>query len=205
MPKTFGKRLLDALVALIVLGAIAVFGWTLTTALFYSPSTELPVPSLASTAPATGVPSAQMPSRLVIPALQIDANIQYVGIANSGNMMPPSNFTDVGWYKYGAVPGQLGSAVMDGHVDNGLALPGVFKRLQEIAVGDDIYVQTRGGQQLRFVVQDIEVYPYKSVPTDLLFERKDTARLNLITCAGAWVQSGRTYDRRVVVYATLAV
>src|SRR6185503_17165796 len=108
------------------------------------------------------------------------------------NMGTPSNFTDVAWYKYGTVPGQVGSAVIDGHVDNGLALAGVFKHLTDIKNGADVYVITKEGTKIHFVVQDIQSYPYKSVPTTLLFNQKDRARLNLVTCAGTWVPGDKT-------------
>ena len=118
--------------------------------------------------------------------------------------MAPNNFTDVGWYKLGVIPGQPGSAVIDGHVDNGLDLAGVFKHLSDIKVGDDIYVVNRAGVQTHFVVSEIDSYDYQNVPTDLIFNQSGPAQLHLITCQGDWVSGGDTYDHRLVVTATLA-
>ncbi|HUO50200.1 MAG TPA: class F sortase [Candidatus Paceibacterota bacterium] len=187
----------------IVVGALGVFVWTLIHAVFYAPETEIQVPSLARTAPATKVATSSLPARLIIPSIGINAAIQNAGINAQGNMQVPSNFTDVAWYKYGAVPGQVGSAVIDGHVDNGLGLDGVFKHLADVNVGDDVFVQTRGGQQLHFVVTDIEVYPYTQAPSLLIFGQKDAARLNLITCDGTWVKGKDTYNERLVVFTRL--
>lgn len=199
------SRILDSIIAIVCLAAIAIFVRTLIHALYYAPDSELPVPtSVANRAPATHVASTSLPERLIIPAIDVNANVQYVGIAYSGNMMVPNNFTDVGWYKYGPVPGQVGSAVIDGHVDNGLGLAGVFKHLEDIKVGDDVYVETKTGQRLQFVVTDIETYPYKHAPTKLIFGQDDVPRLNLITCEGDWVQGGHTYDHRIVVFTKLA-
>jgi sortase A len=185
--------------------SLGVFSVTLAHALWYAPDTQVSDALVsATTTPATlAADSKEYPSRLTIPKLQIDANVQKVGIAASGHMAVPSNFTDVAWYKYGSLPGQTGSAVMDGHVDNGLSLPGVFKRLDTIAVGDDMYVQTVGGTQLHFVVFDIQLYPYQEVPMDDITRITGHPRLVLITCDGAWVQGNRTYDHRLVVYANL--
>lgn len=119
-------------------------------------------------------------------------------------MGTPSNFTDVAWYKYGPVPGALGSAVIDGHVDNGLALAGVFKHLVDIKIGDRVTTVTRDGSQLQFAVVAIETYPYQDTPSSTIFATAtDTARLNLITCEGTWVPGGKTYDHRLVVYTQL--
>lgn len=118
-------------------------------------------------------------------------------------MAVPSNYTDVGWYKYGVPPGRQGSAVIDGHVDNGLALPGVFKYLDKIKVGDDVYIEESDGGRLHFVVYDVEVYPYTDVPREKLFAAASSSYLNLITCGGSWLQSSHTYDHRMVVYTKL--
>ncbi len=148
----------------------------------------------------TSSTGAGLPTRLKIPSLDIDARVQQVGINKKGEMGIPDNFRDVAWYAYGPAPGEKGSAVIDGHVDNALALSGVFKRLHEVRAGDEVIVVTESGAQLRFIVVDVQTYPYADVPLDLIFTRADAARLNLITCAGTWVSGLRTYDKRTVVY-----
>lgn len=189
--------------ASIVLGAAAVFLTTAEEALWRA-DTQVPVPEIVQQEESKDIEPSDHPARLRIPALEVDAHVQEVGITASGNMATPNNFTDVGWYKYGTPPGFTGSAVIAGHVDNGLALPGVFKHLGDIQIGDDIYVESSGGEERRFRVVEIQTYPYTHVPRDVLFARRDAARLNLITCEGAWVWGERTYDRRLVVYAELA-
>jgi len=119
-------------------------------------------------------------------------------------MATPGNYTDVGWYKYGAVPGFAGSAVMDGHVDNALALDGVFKRLGELRVGDEIFVDTASSTKLRFVVVEVASYAVADVPLERIFNAKDASHLNLITCTGEWSRDTQEYAERLVVYATLA-
>ena len=186
----------------VVLCAAFVFGQTAVDALWYVSDTEVPVPE---TIELTEVASPEdYPARFRVPALGIDTRVQHVGVNAKGNMAVPNNFTDVGWYKYGTPPGFVGSAVVAGHVDNGLGLPGVFKNLSELKIGDDIFVEREDGVELRFVVTEIQVYPYTLVPRDILFSRRDLPRLNLITCEGAWVAGERTYDQRLVVYAGLA-
>lgn len=158
--------------------------------------------SAGSYAPATS--TASIPIRLSIPSLEIDARVQRVGRTGKGNIGIPTNYRDVAWYKDGPAPGTSGTAILTGHVDNGLALPGVFKRLGEIRAGDDVYVLTRDRRQLRFVVYDVRSYPYQHVPMKDIVAPREDAQLVLISCEGAWLRHERTYDRRIVVYAKLA-
>ena len=194
-------RISRHLIIVVIVLAAAIFIWTAVHALFYAPDTAIDLPAAALT---TAISTSSEPTRLQIPALHIDANVQYLGINAAGNMQAPDNFVDVGWYKYGIVPGYPGSAVIDGHVDNGLALAGVFKHLDEINVGDDVYIVTRGGSKLHFVVTRTALYSYANAPTALIFAYSDVPHLNLITCAGTWIAGKDTYDQRLVVFTQLA-
>lgn len=185
----------------VTLAAVFVFIDTATGALWYSPDTEVPAPERE--VPGERALPEDEPARLRVPKLGIDAFVQYVGVNAKGNMAAPSNFADVGWYKYGTVPGFLGSAVITGHVDNALGLPGVFKDLGEMHIGDEFFVETASGEEKRFRVVEVQAYPYTLVPLKVLFSRSDLPRLNLITCSGKWLQGERSYDERLVVYAEL--
>ena len=170
---------------IIVLGIAAV----LCTAIFFSVLMFglVIAPDSGIRAPAEVIHSAATssdPVRLIIPTLSVNASVEFVGLTLRGTMGAPSAYAHAGWYGYGTAPGNLGSAVIDGHVDDGFSLPGVFARLRDIKAGDNVYVETRGGRRLHFVVTGIEVYPHTDAPTDLIFGRADRARLNLITCEG---------------------
>ncbi len=193
------------LVALLGISACAIiFTTTLTRAVWYSPNeTEVPTPVVVSVLKAGAPKPGAWPSQLRIPSLGIDAHVQSVGISKKGNMAVPTNYTDVAWYKGGPAPGQVGSAIFDGHVDNGFGMDGVFKHLGEIKVGDKILATSKEGKTFTYAVERTENYPYQSVPDETIFNAKDAARLNIITCEGAWVAGEKTYDHRLVVYAKL--
>ena len=196
------KRITAGLVAF---AAVIVFGTTLVHALLYNPDTEL-IAINTSESPhvaAHATSPDNYPVRLIIPSISVDSNVQYVGITTHGTMSVPNNFTDVGWYKYGVVPGATGSAVMAGHVDNALALPGVFKSLQDLKKGDDVYVVAKDGTKLHFVVDDTESYGVTEAPAERIFDESGPPRLNLVTCEGTWIQSEHQYDHRFVVYTHL--
>jgi LPXTG-site transpeptidase (sortase) family protein len=138
------------------------------------------------------------PVLLSIPSLNMQNQIVGVGTNSLGQMDVPSGSTsNVGWYKYGTVPGQVGSAVLDAHVF------AAFSKLKNISVGSLLYVKNASGQTLTFRVEEVETYPLADVPPDKLFNRTDKARLNLITCAGKLTADHSTYDHRLVAYAVL--
>lgn len=199
-----------AIAAVSVAVGSALFAGTIAHAVWYAPEPQYAPASLAplsaASAASTGAAAfskATAPVRLRIPALSIDAKVQKVGLTKTGALGTPDNFTDVGWYRWGAKPGEQGNAVIDGHVDNGLDLAGVFKHLNEITPGADIYVDEADGTQAHYVVTDVESYPYHEVPMDAIFNDEAGARLMLITCDGGWVSGEDTYDHRLVVYAKL--
>ncbi|HEV7424106.1 MAG TPA: class F sortase [Candidatus Paceibacterota bacterium] len=192
----------------ITLAALFTFGTILYRSFFYAPTDEIPVdPSdISSTAikstSTTDIPITSYPSRLSIPKINVDANIQKVGITAKGNMATPNNFTDVGWYKYGALPGVMGSAVIAGHVNNGLNFPAVFSKLGDLSAGDDVYVTTENGTMLHFKVTGSKVYDFNQ-KVDEVFKQNDNKFLKLITCTGTWVPKYKTHDKRLVVSAML--
>jgi LPXTG-site transpeptidase (sortase) family protein len=146
----------------------------------------------------TNIPNA----RLVIPKASVDAHIQNVGITSSGNLDVPPNFTDVGWYEYGPRPGQKGSVVLDGHVDNGASVKGVFKHLRDLKEGDDIYVNL-DGTTYHYRVQRTQVFATNAFPGNMIFHENDASYLKIITCHGTYVPSMKTYDQRLIVTAVL--
>lgn len=138
------------------------------------------------------------PVRLIIPSISLDTVAENVGVNEEGEMDVPDGRTNaVGWYKYGTKPGEAGSAVMDAHVY------AAFSKLKYAKVGDDVYVVTKGGNTLHFVIEESLIYKKADVPLDLLFTRSDTKRLNLITCAGRYLPREDTYSERLIVYTKL--
>jgi len=206
-------RIHNLIIAAITVLAGCVFVFTLARSVVYFPESEI-APPISSAATLQDIPSMQgrtgttaaeedLPARLVIPTINVDADVQHVGIAKSGNMAVPTNFYDVGWYKYGTVPGDMGSAVVAGHVDNALSLPGVFKNLHKLKKGDLVHVIANDGKRHTFKVTDLDYYDYDNAPSELIFNQQGAKRLKLITCVGNWIQSEKTYDKRLVVTAEM--
>ena len=68
-----------------------------------------------------------------------------------------------GWFRLGPTPGQLGSAVILGHVDNYTG-PGVFFVLRTLAAGDQMDVTLADGVTARFSVDSVAMYPKGAFP-----------------------------------------
>ncbi len=167
-----------------------------------SSGATLPAPAaraVVASAPAQALQGPDYPVHVSIPAIGLEQAVVRVGLNAKGEMdVPSGNTTDVGWYKNGTVPGELGSAVLDAHVF------AAFAKLKELKVGNDIVVAMASGKHLRFVVADARTYALHDVSADELFNRADARRLNLITCAGNLTADHSTYDHRLVVHALLA-
>ena len=123
-------------VAVLTGAAILLFGVALRYAFFYAPPSEAQITSNPVSAKIK-IP-ASYPEQLRIPSIQVTAKVQDVGLTKNSNMATPNNFTDVGWYKYGVLPGKKGSAIVAGHVNDGIAFPAVFANLHNVNLGDDI-------------------------------------------------------------------
>ncbi len=148
-------------------------------------------------------PSSSYTYQLTIPAIKVNAPVKALGLTSDGKMAVPDNFTEVAWYSLGTTPGQNGNAVMAAHVDNGSSIPGVFKHLSSLKIGDDIYVTDTNGATLHFRVNATKVYDYRTTDTDEVFGRSDAAHLNFITCHGTFMPALNTYNERLVVFTEL--
>ncbi|MSR70494.1 class F sortase [Candidatus Kaiserbacteria bacterium] len=149
---------------------------------------------------ATSTPGVLVPARLRIPALGVSAGVEVVGKKADGSMGTPKNFDNVSWYSLGSKPGQAGSAVFAGHVNNALMKPGVFEHLSQLKKGDYVTVDDAEGHSKVYRVYSVETYE-QGADTAALFATTGAEQLVLITCDGDWVPAAKTFDRRLVIVA----
>jgi len=158
-----------------------------------------PIPALAPRLPAA--PSA--PTQLAIPALGVRAPIEAVGVTAGGQLQLPRDGRTVVWYRFGASPGDDGSAVLAAHVDYG-ARPGVFFNLRRLGPGDRVAVRMAAGATRRFVVVARRLYAKPALDAGMLFRSGGRPVLTLVTCGGRFDYKTRHYAANVVVYAVPA-
>ena len=142
-----------------------------------------------------------LPVRLMIPVINVNAVIQYVGVTPKGAMAVPNNATDVGWFKLGPRPGEKGSAVIAGHFDGENGEAGVFTNLNKLKKGDKLYIKNDKGISITFVVRESRIYN-PGYANDV-FSGSSSAYLNLITCDGVWDGAKKSYSKRLVVFADI--
>lgn len=144
------------------------------------------------------------PKTIRISDIKVNANIQYVGLNEDGSVGVPSNEKEVAWYMFGPRPGEVGNSVIIGHRDSSTNPNGVFRRLNELSVGDVIEVTDTNNNILKFKVVKKSAYQDKNSPIKEIFGSTEKKMLNLITCYGSWNDKTNNYTQRIVVYSELA-
>lgn len=143
-----------------------------------------------------------LPARLKIPAISIDAEIESVGLTPNGAMDIPKSAYDVAWYSPGPRPGEVGSAVMSGHLDWYGVPEGVFYNLDKLKQGDKLYILDDKGKSIFFEVRKIRYYDYEVLVPEV-FISDSGIHLNLVTCGGEWIKAKNSYTKRLVVFTDI--
>src|SRR6266540_2780718 len=84
-----------------------------------------------------------VPVHLDIPAIGVSTPLITLGLNADGTIAVPPLQRDApaGWYRYLATPGEVGPAVILGHVDTARDGPAVFYRLHQLRPGDTVGVR----------------------------------------------------------------
>ncbi|MFE5599606.1 class F sortase [Streptomyces coelicoflavus] len=143
------------------------------------------------------------PDRVRIPAIGVDAPLTGLGLTSTGSLdVPPAGKKNLaGWYEAGTTPGETGTAIVAGHVDNAEG-PAVFYRLGALEKGAEIEVDRRDGGVAVFTVDAVEVYAADAFPDEKVYGAADRPELRVITCGGPYSRS-TGYQGNVVVFAHL--
>jgi hypothetical protein len=147
------------------------------------------------------LPALPAPVRLTVPARGVDAAVDAVGVEPDGQMTIPAEVDRVGWYRFGATPGEAGSAVIAGHVDSRTQGLGAMAPLRTAEPGDEVLVTDATGQTVPWRVVSRELLSKQALPLDRLFSREGAPRLTLITCGGPFLPELGSYRDNVVVVA----
>jgi|SRR5579872_670725 len=144
----------------------------------------------------------QIPVKIEIPSINLNAVVVKTGLEANGALHVPSNSSLTGWYDLGPKPGQVGPAVITGHLDTA-AGPGVFWNLHNVKIDDEINIVRDDGTIAVFKVQKMQIYPQNNFDTQAVYGSIPNAGLRIITCAGTYLKSAGHYSDDLVVYASL--
>ena len=159
------------------------------------------LPPASTTLPVITDPSAQLPTRIVIPAINLNAPIEPVGWSqvNGVNTWDIPDHFAAGWLKTSAPVGRPGNTVLDGHHN----MAGeVFRHLVDLKAGDLIEVYSDDRMAV-YEVTALHILPDRDQPLEV---RRQNAtwiqptldeRLTLVTC---WPYTNNTH-RLIVVAA----
>ena len=140
------------------------------------------------------------PQRIAIPDAGVETVIDPVGTRRGEIEVPPLG--RAGWFEGGPRPGEIGRAVVIGHLDTKRG-PGLFARVPSVRVGAGVRITDRRGE-----VYDYEVVGKAQVrkdrfPSSEVYGGAASPVLVLVTCGGPYVE-GRGYRDNVLLYARAA-
>ncbi len=150
--------------------------------------------------------AASNPVTLDIPSIGTSSELLSLGLRenNSLEVPPDGPGAPASWYNQSPTPGELGPAVMLGHVNATDGGKGVFADLRALKAGDRINVTREDGTTAVFEFQRGEQYEKDNFPTFDVYGNTPGSELRLITCDGYNPDTGE-FDDNYVVYATLVV
>ena len=145
------------------------------------------------------------PVSVEIPAIGVDSKLLHLGKNANGTIAVPSLTAPVSraaWYRYSPTPGQIGTSVIEGHVDTYQG-PAIFFRLGALRPGDRVVVRLADGVTAIFRVTGVRQYLKSRFPAKVIYGATNYAALHLITCGGAFDYSTHHYLSSTVVFASL--
>jgi sortase (surface protein transpeptidase) len=145
--------------------------------------------------------AASEPNRIQIPAINLDATVESVGLDANGVLQVPDRWI-AGWYNGSPTPGEIGPAVIDGHVDS-IYGTAVFFYLKNLKPSDKIMISRNDGSVVTFNVEKIDSYDQNNFPTQTVYGNINYPGLRLITCDGTFNYETRHYSNNLVVYARM--
>lgn len=145
------------------------------------------------------LPTGIVPTRIEIPAIDVD--VQSMNVNLTADEVEVPDFGLAGWWVQTRKPGEIGPAVIGGHVDSKSG-PDVFFRLKELRPGDEVTVYDEAGESRTFTVNDepLQINKYER-PAGVFGFGEGRPELRLITCGGEFDPSIGSYDDNIVVFA----
>jgi LPXTG-site transpeptidase (sortase) family protein len=170
------------------------------------PGTEATEPEVA-VAPSIEPPLSDSAYRLVIDSIGVNANVFTYGVDAERIPEVPLNGEDVAWYDFSARPGTGSNAVFAGHVTwNGRA---VFYQLDNVAVGERIFLRGGDGKELVYVVSETYLVDPNDPTSISVMSPTDKDVITIITCSGTFFYTGDPvyggeYTQRRIIRASLS-
>ena len=142
--------------------------------------------------------STAKPVRVLIPSIGVDSSLERLRRDGRGVLAAPAFADEAGWWSGGVVPGQVGAAVIVGHLDT-IQGDAVFVDLRRLRPGDGIEVRMSDGRTVRYRVDRSHVVDKALFPSKDVYGATPDAQLRLITCSEPFDPVAKTYTDNLVV------
>lgn len=151
---------------------------------------------------------ASKPRYISIPTLSVSGTRIFPVALDAGNQIEtPANINDASWYDKSATPGSGGIVLISGHAI-GMNHDGAFKQLGTLVAGARINITRGDGKVFTYEVVENKTMTLDEVSatgTKTLGQSVTSNKegLNIIVADGKWVPRLGTFDRRVILRATI--
>ena len=144
---------------------------------------------------------------LSIYKLDIDrALVKPVGLTRTGAMDTLPNIFDVAWYNRSQTPGQGGTSLLNAH-NGGPTKTGVFGQLYTLKKGSVVTLERGDGKIFNYKIVENEIMSVSKanlyMPTMLESPEEGKESISLISCAGRYSPSMRTFVDRAMLRGVL--
>ncbi|MFE3204311.1 class F sortase [Embleya sp. NPDC059237] len=161
-------------------------------------------PAAAPAPPEGPVLARSEPVTIDIAEIGVHAPLTSVDLdADGAVQVPPAdNERHAGWYDQGPTPGELGPAVLVGHLDSA-AGPAVFYEVGTLRPGATVEIRRADQSTAIFTVDAVERFTKTDFPTQRVYGDLNRAELRVITCGGEYDADKGGYQDNTILFAHL--
>jgi hypothetical protein len=170
------------------------------------------IPKIPETAQAPIVPRVE-PARIDIDKINAHSSLVPTGLKPDGSLdaVDVKQPEQASYYcikdpakicSSGVLPGQIGPAVVLGHID-GNKKKGIFHDLGQLAIGDKAVVTLKDGTILTFQAYKILQTAKAQFPTQIVYQPTTVPEIRLATCTGPFVGGSLGYNDNLIVFMSL--
>jgi len=142
---------------------------------------------------------------VTIPAINAMSTLIGLGVNPDLSVQVPDvhHPEQASWFNLGVRPGEMGSAVLLGHVDGGDGKLGIFHDIHALNLGDLINVGRADGSTAVFKVTRVRTVLKSAFPSQDVYGPKPDAEIQLVTCGGTLDRAAHNYLSSVIVTGVL--
>lgn len=148
------------------------------------------------------LPEDAVPVRVSIPEIDVSSSLEDLALEPWGELQAPVDFDLAGWFTGGVVPGEVGPAIIAGHVNSPNGGGAVFTRLAELGTGSRVVVEMSSGDELTFQISGSTQSEKSNFPSSEVYGNVPTPQLRIITCARPGAAGERHLDN-LILFAEL--